>query len=213
MDRTQAANYVDIGGGKRGFRDRNLGTGVRGTTHAAADRNAVQESIVLAIEAAGLTPDANDWTLLTQAIRRLGPVSTLLALTATQAIADTTEAAVTWPAEVMDTANAFLLGAPTRITVPSGFTQAKVTAQVTFSSNATGSRKARILKNGAGEGIGLPAVRFPAAGAADVTVLPMAGAAVPVTAGDYFQLMVQQDSGGSLNLVAVNTWLAVEFYR
>ncbi|MBX9593319.1 MAG: hypothetical protein K2X46_03070 [Roseomonas sp.] len=71
MDRTQAANNVDIGGGKRGFRDRNLGTGVRGTTHAAADRNAVQEEIMSVIEAAGLTPDDGDWTQMLAGMRLL----------------------------------------------------------------------------------------------------------------------------------------------
>lgn len=212
MDRTQAANWVDIGGGKRGFRDRNLATGVRGTTHAAADRNAVQESIVLAIEAAGLTPNGSDWTLMTRAIRRLAPMGTLLALGATQSVPNNTETAVTWPAEQRDTANAFLLSAPTRITVPAGFTLARIAAQVTFAANATGSRKARILRNGSQEGVGLPAVRFDAAGGTDVTVLPLSGGIVPVAPGDYFELLVVQDSGGALNLTATNTWLAAEFF-
>lgn len=71
MDRTSAANYADIGGGKRGFRNRNLLTGVRGTMHDAADRNAVQEELLVTIEAAGLTPNAADWTQHLQALHVL----------------------------------------------------------------------------------------------------------------------------------------------
>lgn len=71
MDRTSASNYADIGGGKRGFRDRNLGTGTRGTTHAAADRNALQEELLAVIEEGGLTPNAAVWTQLRDALRIL----------------------------------------------------------------------------------------------------------------------------------------------
>ncbi len=71
MDRTSAANYADIGGGKRGFRNRNLLTGLRGTTHDAADRNAVQEEIMAVVEAAGITPNATNWTQLLQGLHVL----------------------------------------------------------------------------------------------------------------------------------------------
>ncbi|MDO9501379.1 hypothetical protein [Falsiroseomonas sp.] len=71
MDRTSAANFIDIGGGRRGFRNRNLGTGVRGTTHDAADRNALQEEIMAVIEAAGLVPNSADWTQLLAALRNM----------------------------------------------------------------------------------------------------------------------------------------------
>ena len=60
MDRTSAANWTDIGGGKRGYRDRNLGAGIAGTALVAADRNAIQEELVGLIEAAGLTPAAGN---------------------------------------------------------------------------------------------------------------------------------------------------------
>lgn len=77
MDRTLAAGYVNIGGGRRGFRNRDISAGIRGTTHDAADRNAVQEEIMAVIEAAGLTPNASDWTQLLQAIRRIGRIKLL----------------------------------------------------------------------------------------------------------------------------------------
>lgn len=70
MDRTQAGGYF-TSGGKRLFRDRDLAAGIHGTEHRAADRNAVQEEIMAVQEAAGLTPDAANWTQLLQALRRL----------------------------------------------------------------------------------------------------------------------------------------------
>lgn len=213
MQRITGATAIDIGGGKLGFVDEDLAGGIEGTDVSAAWLNSVQEEISLAIEAAGLTLNGSDPTQLSVTIRRLAPVGTLLTLTATQSIPNAVETAVTWPAEVRDTANAFTTAAATRVTVPAGFTLARVTGQVTFASNGTGSRKARILKNSIQEGSGLPAVRNLAAGGTDVSVLPLAGGVVPVAADDYLELLVQQDSGGALNLVATNTWLAVEFFR
>lgn len=70
MDRTQAANNVDIGGGKRGFRNRNTPSGLRGTAHDAADRNAVQEELLGVIEGYGLSPASNNWAQVLQALRR-----------------------------------------------------------------------------------------------------------------------------------------------
>lgn len=60
MDRTSAANWTDIGGGKRGYRDRNLAAGIAGTALVAADFNAQQEELVGLIEAAGLVPSSAD---------------------------------------------------------------------------------------------------------------------------------------------------------
>lgn len=71
MDRTSATDYTDIGGGKRGYRDRNLGSGIPGTALVAADRNAIQEELLSVIEAAGITPVAGTWTQLLAAMRTL----------------------------------------------------------------------------------------------------------------------------------------------
>ncbi len=68
MDRTTATNYVTVAG-KRVFVDRNLSTGVAGTTQTAADHTAWQEEIMAVIEDAGLVGDAGDNTQLLQAQR------------------------------------------------------------------------------------------------------------------------------------------------
>jgi hypothetical protein len=71
MDRINGANWIDIGAGRRGFRDRNLAAGQAGTTVTAAWANGVQEELVRAIELCGLTPAAANREQLIQALRRL----------------------------------------------------------------------------------------------------------------------------------------------
>lgn len=87
MDRTSAANWTDIGGGKRGYRDRNLGAGLAGTALVAADFNAQQEELMGVIEAAGITPLANDWTQLLDALTVLYGGGGTLATTGWQRLA------------------------------------------------------------------------------------------------------------------------------
>lgn len=71
MDRVNGLNTVDIGGGRRGFRDRNLGAGISGTQVPAPHMNALQEEVLHVIEEAGLTPDDGDWTQLLAGMRVL----------------------------------------------------------------------------------------------------------------------------------------------
>lgn len=80
-DRTNGLNNVDIGSGRRGFRNRNLGLGQAGTVVDAEWANGVQEEIVRAIELLGISPSAANREQLIQAIRRMagGNVTTLTA--------------------------------------------------------------------------------------------------------------------------------------
>lgn len=68
MDRTTGADWVDIGGGKRGFRDQNRAAGLIGTEVNAAWLNATQEEILAVIISAGIAPNADIWTQLLEAI-------------------------------------------------------------------------------------------------------------------------------------------------
>jgi hypothetical protein len=70
MDRTTGADNIDIGGGRRGFRDQNRAAGLTGTEVNAAFLNGVQEEILAVIEDADLAPSSGDWTQLLQAIRK-----------------------------------------------------------------------------------------------------------------------------------------------
>lgn len=80
MDRITGAT-VDIGSGRRGFRDRNLPLSQAGTVPGATWFNGAQEEIVRAIEILGLTPSDANREQLIQAMRRLagGNVRTISA--------------------------------------------------------------------------------------------------------------------------------------
>lgn len=71
MDRTEGSNFIDIGGGRRGFQDQNAEAGVPGTRVTASFLNAIQEEIMAVIENAGLTADKANWQQLDAAIRKL----------------------------------------------------------------------------------------------------------------------------------------------
>lgn len=72
MDRINGADTIDIGGGRRGFRDENLVAGASGTEVTALFLNMTQEEILKVITEAGLAPSEGDWTQLWQALQILG---------------------------------------------------------------------------------------------------------------------------------------------
>ncbi|MCZ7893299.1 DUF2793 domain-containing protein [Agrobacterium salinitolerans] len=72
MDRINGADTVDIGGGRRGFRDENLVAGATGTEVTALWLNMMQEEILKVVTEAGLAPSDGDWTQLWQALQILG---------------------------------------------------------------------------------------------------------------------------------------------
>lgn len=69
MDRVNGADYIDIGGGRRGFRDEDLGSGLVGTEVPADWLNGLQEELMTLIEAAGFVGDPTKWNLLFKAVR------------------------------------------------------------------------------------------------------------------------------------------------
>lgn len=72
MDRINGADTIDIGGGRRGFRDENLVAGAAGTEVTALFLNMVQEEILKVVTEAGIEPSEADWTQLWQALQILG---------------------------------------------------------------------------------------------------------------------------------------------
>lgn len=69
MDRINSADFVDIGGGKRGFRNENLETGVAGTVVDAAWLNGAQEELMAIIEGAGDVADPANWFQVAHALQ------------------------------------------------------------------------------------------------------------------------------------------------
>ena len=134
--------------------------------------------------------------------------STLLCLSSAQSIPNNVETAVSWPAAVSDTA---LAATSSGITIPSGVSRVKFNFSAAFAANGTGSRKARLVKNTIFEGVGLGAGNQTAPSGSDVAIVSGPGGVVSVVAGDTFQLLALQTSGGALNLSpASNTWLSME---
>lgn len=101
-------------------------------------------------------------------------------------------------------------GSPTRITVPEAGNYA-VTAQAAFLANATGNRLLQINKNGSPSFAGGILVQVASFGAGGDTTINSGSITVACNAGDYFELVVDQTSGGALSTHGVSnqTWLSV----
>lgn len=97
----------------------------------------------------------------------------------------------------------------TRFTVPSGVTRVRMTCNVFWASNGTGLRQVKTWKNGVdfdGQGNNLMH-----AGGSTSHLQNVVSAVVTVSGGDYFECVVQQSSGGNLNITnATGTWGALE---
>lgn len=71
MERVNGNNPVDIGGGRRGFRNQNTTAGIQGTEVTANFLNDVQEEISAVIEKTGLALDPQDQEQLYKALMRM----------------------------------------------------------------------------------------------------------------------------------------------
>lgn len=70
MDRINGADWIDLGGARRGFRDENLPVGLVGTEVTARWLNAIQEELAVIIEGSGLVLSEVDWSQLGKALQR-----------------------------------------------------------------------------------------------------------------------------------------------
>jgi hypothetical protein len=118
------------------------------------------------------------------------------------AIANNTDTAYNWTDAVVQSnyTGGWASGQPTRFVVPTGYGQARLTGNVQFPSNATGYRSIKFLKNG-GVFDGMAWLTVPAISGAAHS-LNIATGLVAVNAGDYFEMVVYQNSGGALNTPA-----------
>lgn len=140
--------------------------------------------------------------------------------TSAQSVSNSTWTAVQYQSEVYDTSGIFDAGSPTRMTVPSGVTKVRVAANVNWQGSAAGQRQITIRKNGVSFGDstssayqGQPNQGTGSAGSGNQNIV---SPVLSVTAGDYFECEVFQDSGGALNVAHSNTkaayvtWLSLE---
>jgi hypothetical protein len=137
------------------------------------------------------------------------PAATKYALvnkSGTQAISAATFTALAFGAETAD-ADGFHDNSTnnSRLTVPSGVTQARLSFNVTTPSTA-GQFIAEVRKNGSAGVAGMPRQETDTAGGDSVNGF---GAWVDVTPGDYFEVFVYSDNGQTL-AVADTTWFCIE---
>ncbi|MDI4664725.1 hypothetical protein K9U40_10345 [Xanthobacter autotrophicus] len=71
MDRIQGLNHIDLGGGKNGFRDRNMTAGLPGTEVTANWLNDIQEELIGLIEICGLAPALGSRVQIIESLRRI----------------------------------------------------------------------------------------------------------------------------------------------
>lgn len=134
-----------------------------------------------------------------------GYVATATRLTNTN-IPNATDATVAMTSFVTNEIGATLSSG--RIVIPAGVNRVKVTGGVFWDTNSTGYRFITIYKNGTGFW-GNGSLKIPGDG---YTQMSIGSAIVDVEATDYFELRVNQNSGGSLAVLgnAYDTFLQIE---
>lgn len=110
---------------------------------------------------------------------------------------------ISWSSASFDTDVFFSASAPTRLTIPSNATVVRVTANVSFDSNATGVRGVYLYKTG----VEMPGARVTSPAASGITTsLKVVSDPIRVITGDYFEALAYQSSGGALNADIFSTF-------
>ena len=138
--------------------------------------------------------------------------------TSNQSTTSGAELTVLLDTEAYDTDSVHDTGSNTsRLTVPSGVTKIRLTAQVQFAGNSTGAvRKLRITKNGGAGGIDdnrdtyLPFANESPGGNTAVQMVELTTGVIECGATVYFEMKATQNSGGVLNLLADMYWFEME---
>lgn len=130
----------------------------------------------------------------------------LVQLTSPETIPDNLGTVIPWDATVYDVGGWWSVGNPTRLTVPAGVSRVIVSCNIQWAANNVGERLVVQRKNDG---------TFPGQGASRLVPIELAdanvhSAVVDVVAGDFFEILVVQKSGGSLNLNDTpSNWFAI----
>lgn len=108
-----------------------------------------------------------------------------------QTISDTTDTAMTWVTEEFDDGGYYAGGSPTRLTVPTGIVRVFIMAFVLWADDS--GLTASLSKNGSTTFDGNP-LWHQGATRTHTLVSPI----LEVSATDYFELIIHQNSGGDL---------------
>lgn len=131
-----------------------------------------------------------------------------------QSIPDSTATAVIFESTSMNDCSMWAGGSPTRLTVPAGVTRVRVTGNSRLASISTTDKLVRlfIYKNGAAYA-GIPYAAVATNAGTFAYPLNVASGIISVTGGDYFELMIQQNTGGAINTntdVNYANWMTLE---
>lgn len=134
-----------------------------------------------------------------------------VSLTADQSIASGSSfSTVSWQTAEIDTDEIWSIGAPTRLTVPIGVTKVRVSINLLWALNGTGLRFVTTRMNGSTQP-GAASTVAPGSSTSQSSI-SASSAVMEVSAGDYFELRVAQNSGSALNIQAPDgrTWFEME---
>ncbi len=127
-----------------------------------------------------------------------------LAAASTQTIADATPTKVSWDNFQFDDNSFWNIANPTRLTIPAGVTRVRLTAGIRWTPNVTGERQLRIIANPAGTydaNSVFASDDRPSDNSGDAT---LDTGILVVTAGMYFELEVEQNSGAPLDILTTS---------
>ena len=133
----------------------------------------------------------------------------MVALSSDASIANSSNTAIDWDTETYDTDSYFNAGVnPSRYTIPIGVSRIILTAQIRWDTNTTGGREILFYKNGSSAYAGRG---FNHSDAASTLLMTLISPPLDVTAGDYFELVVWQNSGSSRDVKEdVSTWFSIQ---
>jgi hypothetical protein len=98
-----------------------------------------------------------------------------------------------------------------RLTIPAGVTKVRVSTQITFERNLTGTRDVRIYKNGAVYSFIDP--KSSTGGTENATGVQVTSPIIEVVEGDYFEVFAFQNSGAALYKEIYGNWFSIETIR
>ena len=114
---------------------------------------------------------------------------------------------VPWESALYNTSGFWNPTNPTRLTVPKGVKKVRVSANVLWASNATGSRLLRVKQNGNY----MPGLPYILKTAETTAATQGSSGAIPVKEGDYFELEVRHEAGVAIDFRAdPYTWFSIE---
>ncbi len=148
----------------------------------------------------------------------LGNIRGALAFSAVaQTITTVSETVVTFASEAFDTDSIHdLITSNSRLTVPAGVTKIRLSASTLWQLNNTGYRQIRIKKNGGSGGVDLnrgtyiPTALSGAGGAEIPLGMTLVTGIIETVAGDFFEMFVEHNRSGNLDLLAGTSWFEME---